>query len=231
MHKDGDWEPSACGPRGRARRKALLDAAERLFVEKGYEKTTLSDIISRAGGSRATLYEQFGDKDGLFRAMMEENCARVLGGLTAVETDDEVPPEVALTKFALYFVQVLFEQRTTAILRILVSEGGRVPDVAEAFFRIGPERTVARLALYLKGLADAGALRIDDPDAAAQAFLGMITGNIVVRRLILPHQPLAMADVDHYVRQAIALFLSGTRIAGPDLPAGVAPTPNGTKDG
>ncbi|MCW2238777.1 TetR/AcrR family transcriptional regulator [Azospirillum canadense] len=219
VHKDSDWEPSAVGPRGLARRKALLDAAECLFVEKGFEKTTLSDIINTAGGSRATLYEQFGDKDGLFRAMMEENSARILDGMAAIHADDTVPPEVALTKFALYFVQVLSEPQTASILRILVSEGGRVPDIAEAFFRIGPETTVARLAHYLKSLADAGALRIDDPDVAAQAFLGMITGNIVVRRLILPHQPLAMADVDHYVRQAIALFLSGTRVAGAEAPS------------
>lgn len=209
--KDMQAEASTVGPRGRARRQALLDAAALLFVEKGFEKTTLSDIISRAGGSRATLYEHFGDKEGLFRAMMEENSAQILEGLAAAQADDNTAPEAGLTMFALHFVRTLLGDRAAAVTRILVSEGRRVPDIAEAFFRIGPDTAVAQLAAYLKRLADRGALRIDDPVVAARAFLGMMTGGIMMRRLILPDQPLPIDDVDRYIRQAVALFLHGTR--------------------
>jgi len=214
MNKENEKELSTVGPRGWARRQALLDAAGRLFIEKGFEKTTLSDIINRAGGSRATLYEHFGDKEGLFRAIMEENSACILEGLGAAQTDELMPPEAALNMFAQHFVQALLDDQTMSILRILVSEGGRIPDIAEAFFRIGPDTTATRLAGYLQRLSDAGALRIDDPLAAAHAFMGMVTGNIVMRRLILPQQPLDMAEVDRYVRQAIALFLQGTQAVG-----------------
>ena len=74
------------GPRGEARRRALLDAAARLFVTKGFEKTTLRDLVEAAGGSRATIYELFGDKAGLFRAMMEESNRRVLDHLAAARS-------------------------------------------------------------------------------------------------------------------------------------------------
>ncbi|AWK88276.1 TetR/AcrR family transcriptional regulator [Azospirillum thermophilum] len=201
--------PASIGPRGMARRRAILEAAEHLFIEKGFEQTTLSDIIGRAGGSRATLYEHFGDKAGLFRAMMEENSADILAGLADARADDLASPEVELTKFALRFVQALLNDQTTAILRILVSEGSRIPDIAESFFRIGPETALTRLADYLRRLSEAGALRIDNPQVAARAFLGMVSGNILMRRLILPERSLPVDEIDCYVRQAVTLFLRG----------------------
>lgn len=207
--KATDKDASTVGPRGRARRKALLDAAAALFMEKGFEKTTLTDIISRAGGSRATLYEHFGDKEGLFRAMMEENSARIQDGLAAIQADEQAPPEDGLTRFALHLVRALLEDSTIAIVRVLVSEGGRIPDIAESFFRIGPETAQRRLADYLERQTAAGALRVGEPEAAARGFIGMITGNILLRRLVLPEQSLSMAEVDRYVGRAVALFLSG----------------------
>lgn len=204
-HKDSP----TVGPRGRARRQALLDAAGALFIEKGFEKTTLSDIIDRAGGSRATLYEHFGDKEGLFREMMAENSARIQDGLAAAQADDGAPLDEALTTFALYFVHTLLDDETTAIVRILVSEGSRIPDIAESFFRIGPEPAVRRLADYLERAVSRGRLRIDDPLMAAHAFIGMVIGDLTLRRLILPGHPIPPDVVDRHVRQAIDLFLRG----------------------
>ena len=87
-----------------------------------------------------------------------------------------------------------------------------MPDIAEAFFRIGPENAIRRLADYLQRLSERGDLRIDDPATAAQAFLGMVTGNLVIRRLILPQSAPAIPDLDRYVRQAVRLFLNGARL-------------------
>lgn len=210
--------PATCGPRGLARRQAILAAARRLFIEKGFEKTTLSDIIAVAGGSRATLYEHFGDKEGLFRAIMEEDNAMILSGLAPAQADDRVTPEAGLTAFALHLVKALLNEETTGTVRILISEGDRVPDIAEAFFRIGPENAIRRLAEYLQRLSDNGTLQIEDPAVAAQAFLGMVTGNLLVRRLILPQSAPAIPDLDRYVRQAVRLFLNGARASGTAAP-------------
>lgn len=210
--------PATCGPRGLARRQAILTAARRLFIEKGFEKTTLSDIIAVAGGSRATLYEHFGDKEGLFRAIMEEDNAMILSGLAPAQADDRVTPEAGLTAFALHLVKALLNEETTGTVRILISEGDRVPDIAEAFFRIGPENAIRRLAEYLQRLSDSGALKIEDPAVAAQAFLGMVTGNLLMRRLILPQSAPAIPDLDRYVRQAVRLFLSGAHASGTGNP-------------
>ena len=204
------------GPRGRARCRALLDAAAALFMEKGYDQTTLSDIVSRAGGSRATLYEHFGDKAGLFRAMMEEHNARFLTSLSALTISTSEPPEAALTRFGLHFLHTLMEPETAAILRTLVSEGTRIPDIAASFFRIGPDIVSSRFADDLRRLAEAGTLRIPDPEAAAHAFIGMIIGSLLLPRLVLPDAAVSDAELERHVRQAVALFLDGTRAAPGD---------------
>lgn len=207
------------GTRGHARCRALLDAAAALFVEKGYAGTSLSDVLKVAGGSRTTLYAHFGDKDGLFRAMMEEHCARVLDGMTpealaldAPTDGDSEPiadPEERLVRIALHIMHALTEPQTTAILRTLISEGARIPDLVETFVRVGPERTRDRMAGCLRELAAAGRIRVADADVAAQAFCGMVTGNLLMERLILPDRPVDMPAVEAYVRASVSLFLRG----------------------
>lgn len=206
------------GGRGHARCRALLDAAAALFVEKGYAGTSLSDVLRLAGGSRTTLYAHFGDKDGLFRAMMEEHCARVLDGMApdalaldaAGDAEQVADPEERLVRIALHIMHALTEPRTTAILRTLISEGARVPDLVETFVRVGPERTRERIAGCLRELAETGRIRIADADMAAQAFCGMVTGNLLMERLILPDRPVDMPAVEAYVRAGVHLFLRGT---------------------
>ncbi|WP_119679392.1 TetR/AcrR family transcriptional regulator [Indioceanicola profundi] len=202
---------SCIGPRGQARRRALLDAAAALFVEKGFEKTTLSDILERAGGSRATLYELFGDKDGLFRAMMEESNSRILGEMAACQANSWRTPEEALTQFAISFVKALMDEEGLAVLRILVTEAERIPAVTESFWKIGPETATQRLADYLRCASEKGYLRIEEPTLAARAFIGMITSNMMLQRLVLPHRPIRMEEVEPAIHVAVRLFLDGAR--------------------
>ncbi|WP_142846665.1 TetR/AcrR family transcriptional regulator [Telmatospirillum sp. J64-1] len=199
------------GQRGRARCRALLDAAAKLFAEKGFEKTTLKEILDQAGGSRTTLYEQFGDKEGLFRAMMEEHCCHLQSQLTEVLPNETEDPEEGLIRFGQHFVQTLTRPSSAAIVRRLVSEGGRIPDIAENFLNIGPRKTEKRLSSYLKHMTEAGKLAIEDPDKAAKGLAGMMVCNLLVQRLIIPDQPVDRECVNAHIRYVVRLFLTGAR--------------------
>lgn len=206
----GEHRAGPCaGPRSVARRHALLDAATRLFVEKGFEKTTLSDIIALAGGSRATLYEQFGDKEGLFRAVLEAHHERFQANLDCVAANPSLRPEEGLTHLARGFLRAMLHDDALSVLRVLVAEGGRVPGVAETFLATGPDMTAARVADYLRGLSAKGLLRIEDPAMAARAFLGMIVGRLFLDRLVDPQRMIDPEKEDLYIRRAVRLFLAG----------------------
>lgn len=58
--------------RAAATRRALLDGAADVFAEQGYERATVAEIVERSGASVGSLYNLFGGKEELFRALHEE---------------------------------------------------------------------------------------------------------------------------------------------------------------
>src|SRR5215470_2225634 len=62
------------------RRQSLLNAARDVFLEKGYANATIDEVVGRAGGSKATVYALFENKEGLFAALVAD-CAEELADL------------------------------------------------------------------------------------------------------------------------------------------------------
>ena len=68
-------------PSKNARRAAILEAAAQVFFEQGYAATSIDAIIKRLGGSKRTIYNEFGSKEGLFTALVSENAGTALSAL------------------------------------------------------------------------------------------------------------------------------------------------------
>src|SRR3546814_10447198 len=79
-----------------SRRLAILDAAEQLFLEKGFERAKLSEGIRRSGGSLATLYALFGNKEGLVGAVVQRRLELSLAQLVQVDSRLVSPSEQLL---------------------------------------------------------------------------------------------------------------------------------------
>ncbi len=193
--------------RGLARRQAMLDAATELFLEKGFESTSLSDIVSRSKGSRSTLYQQFGNKEGLLRAMVEEITGQVW---QVIGSDEDVGPftEEGLVDLGMRFLRAALAPRAIAVFRILVADGHRVPEIIKFFFDSGP-RTVERLLARrfhdnLRSRDDVGT-----PEELGRVFLGMVLGALHTRKVLgLPCDD-TDADVERHARIAVRIFLDG----------------------
>lgn len=165
---------SPCG-RGDARRAAMLHVAWRMFLEKGYEAVSLSDVVSQSGGSKATLYAAFGGKEGLFIAACEERCAAFLDKL-ALSADPLLPVEESLRHFALSLLENLYSDESRDVMRLILGAAQKFPSVAEAFLERGPGQVRRRLEEYLAWVDRSGLLEIDNPRIAAEVFLSMVQG-------------------------------------------------------
>ena len=194
--------------RTEARRQAIIHAATALFLEKGFEKTTLSDIVEASGGSRATIYEQFGDKAGLFRTIMLQRCERLQRTLDGIDAEGR-DVEAALTDFAESFVTVLLEKESLSIKRIIYGEGNRFPAITQAMMQAGPNVIDAKLAQYFRSQTAAGQLAIGNPEVAAEVFLGMINGRIVFEHIIGMDRGLTPAQLRELIVQSVRIFLYG----------------------
>ncbi len=64
------------------RRAAILEAAAQVFFEQGYAATSIDAIIERIGGSKRNIYNEFGNKEGLFTALITESADTALAALS-----------------------------------------------------------------------------------------------------------------------------------------------------
>src|SRR3954462_7366120 len=114
--------PLPRGHRGEARRAAILAAAREVFLEHGYGATTLDDIIRRSGGSRATIYQQFGSKEGLFGAIIAQVCADIVAPLAEIEDGGDL--ETTLRAIGRRYLDALLDPQGLALYRLVVGESG-----------------------------------------------------------------------------------------------------------
>jgi AcrR family transcriptional regulator len=194
----------------RSRRDALLQAAIREFLRRGYQGTSLVHIIQTAGGSRRAIYEEFGDKRGLFTAAVQEICR---GSASAADQAKafELAPDKALRIFGQRLLEVLISRETLALYRMLLGEVSRFPALGRLVFDSVPETAARRLAVYLKEQTKLGVLDVKNPARAAWVFMEMLQGDVHLRALLNPRVKVSRADIRNSVNAAVDLFLNGAR--------------------
>ncbi len=195
--------------RGEIRRAAIVAAATDVFLEHGFGAATLDDVVRRAGGSRATLYEHFGGKKGLFAAIIAHQCELIVAPLALSE--DEGAPEKVLADVGRRFMDILMSPRGLGLYRMVSAEAARFPALGAQVFASGPKAAADRLAVYLRAQVKAGVLLLPDVDLAARHFLEMVKGELHTRALFNVAPMPTPAEIDACVKGAVATFLTGAR--------------------
>jgi AcrR family transcriptional regulator len=148
----------------------MLEAATELFLRDGFEQTSIDAILERSGGSKATLYNYFPTKEDLFRVVVDSIVANApqpaLGGHADLRQ--------TLIRFAVERLTTIFSANHRALLRLIIAERERFPELARLYHMRGPQRTQAVFAEYLRNVSDGGALQFDPPEEAAEYFSGML---------------------------------------------------------
>ena len=196
------------------RTAAVLEAAARLFLEHGFERTTLDMVIAEAGGSRRTIYEQFGNKTGLFEAVVRKRNISMIAPLDAMEMSQRSPKDT-LTAFGRAFLRGLISDRAIRVFRLVAAESPRFPELSDRFYQAGPTQTRRALTAFFERQIAAGRFRAVDPEMAAYQFTGLLLGNLHVRALLYPDQLPTPDEVDAHVAQAVDIFLIGVAAIQP----------------
>ncbi len=166
-----------------ARRDEVMDAAMAVLIERGYRDTTMLAVAKKASASKETLYAWFGDKAGLFEAIIRRNAKTVAAALTSA-IDDGGAPEQVLAAFGTALLQLLLGEESVAINRAAIGEVRNDPSLATVLAERGREATLPLLIDYLVNQKAAGTLNVEDAEEAAQDLLGLLVGDLQVRRLL-----------------------------------------------
>jgi TetR/AcrR family transcriptional repressor of mexJK operon len=193
----------------RARRepriRAIVEAAEQVFLSQGYEAASLDEVARIANASKATIYAHFENKMGLFRAAIADKLAQVSEPLRQAEATHVALAKV-LTLFARNFLTLLLSPGAIKIYRLMVSQGTQFPELAQMWFANGPSTAMASLAAFLRERTARGELDIADPDQAAEFFLMMLRGRLHLMAVTGLSQPPYTKEIAQKVDGAVAMF-------------------------
>jgi AcrR family transcriptional regulator len=193
------------------RRQALLEAAAEVFFEQGYAAASIDAIIERAGGSKRNIYSEFGNKQGLFAAIVTGNADDALSSLPIDDIERRDLAET-LTVFGRHLLRIYMSPTVVGIYRLAVTEANRFPDLAKAFYEQGPGRTTIRLAQILEEAQKRDEIRMGDCRQLADRFIGMIRDNLHLQVVLGLRPPPSEAEMRDAVETTVDLFLNGIRI-------------------
>ena len=195
--------PTAARPRRKV--EQILAAAGRLFRENGYAMTSMDAVALEADVSKATLYVYFAGKRELFAAVIGDEGDRRSRSLITGE-DGHEDTRTKLLRFGRAVQDLLLAPETISSYRMVVGEAGRLPDLGRVYYENGAGRLLGRLEEFFSGAMDAGKLRAGDPRRAAEQFVGLVRGDLMLRALLGVDDAATAQQRDAVVRAGVDTF-------------------------
>lgn len=215
--RDGIIEPTEKKSRGRprdtAKQQAIIAAAQRLFLQHGFEAVSMDAIADAAGVAKATVYARFKDKEALLQTAIIAKCSSFMDEATLAPRPGQ-PLAESLMAIARRFLALITDSDAVRMHGLMLNEGERHPQLPDLFFRTAIEPTKAKVVAFLRAEMDSGRLDIPDPEMAAWQFLSMVKGEAHMRALLHldPREP---SYTEAYLADCVDLFLAarsrGTR--------------------
>jgi AcrR family transcriptional regulator len=168
--------------RGEVRSSKLQKVAADLFLKRGYEGVTVDRIVELAGGSKSTVYSEFGGKCGLFISSIENLCRESNEPLTKIDYTG-LNLEESLKKLSFHILKLITAKRSVELHRLAIGEALNCPEVGEAWYTHGPARTASFIRSVLE--SHRGELRrtMVPMERMAAILHDSLTGDILYRLL------------------------------------------------
>ena len=168
--------------RGHERCLAFLLSANELFLQHGYDAVSLDDIVNHAGGSKASIYKYFGNKDGLFTAICDYRRELFFKDIC-------MPFDFTKDNLRVYLIQTILNIQThlvlpenASFLRLIMEQVQRNPQLAFHIHKQGPKHIEDAVACVLTKADEIGIIRCEHPNYSAQLFFGIV---LDLARLVL----------------------------------------------
>src|SRR6202167_5292773 len=168
--------------RGEARNGKLQKVAADLFLKRGYEGVTIDKIVEVAGGSKSTVYSEFGGKCGLFISSIENRCRESNEPLAKIDYAG-LNLEASLKKLSFQILKLITTKRSVELHRLAIAEAMNCPEVGEVWYTHGPAQTASFIRSLLENRRQELRKTTIPIDRMAMILHDSLTGDILYRRL------------------------------------------------
>ena len=158
------------------------------------------------GGSKATIYAWFGGKEGLFEAVVRQECSDVT---MAIHVDAAGSLKTRLTEIGRSFLAMVLSPPILEFHRLMVSIGRTFPDIGRLFYETGPASAYQIVATWIAKQQKEGSIIEEDPHRLAVLFLDMLIGEHQLSWLTSMPRAARRDKIEETVRIAVKVFLGG----------------------
>ena len=157
-----------------AKREQIATAARKLFLKQGYAGTSMDAVSAEASVSKQTLYAYFPAKVDLLKAILEGELARL--ALDGPLPDPQTLAELrgVLVQFASRLTQTLLHPDSVALIRLVLGEAFRIPELRGTVRQALPMRALQGIAAIVGRADELGLIEAPDTDLTARMLLGPI---------------------------------------------------------
>ena len=180
-----------------------------LFLERGFEATTMEGVAAATGMTKRTIYARYEDKAALFIATVQRAIERLVVARDTLEALDTGDLEATLTAVARMRVAQVMTPAGLKLQRIINTESYRFPQIFTMSYEQGAGPVIAFLDELLRRHDSAGAVCVEQPEMAANVFMSMVVGGPV--RILVSGNPLSQNEIDARIAFSVKLFLDGAR--------------------
>jgi TetR/AcrR family transcriptional regulator, mexJK operon transcriptional repressor len=194
------------------RHAQLLESALELFLEHGYELTTIEEIIASIGMHKSTMYSLYPDKKALFLASLQRAIVRwtlPVEAFKKLESDDLEQTLIAIARLRLANTVSAMGLK---LQRILIAESLRFPEITQMFWEQGVEPGFVYLTELLVKRASRGEIEVDQPELIAHGFFTLTVG--LISRMVLMGTRIDQKAIEKRISLYVKLFLDGVRHRG-----------------
>jgi AcrR family transcriptional regulator len=190
------------------RRRAILEAAHGVLLERGYAGASTLEIARRARVSKRELYAEFGSKSGLLRALVAATSGRMRVPLEVEGIADRDTLQSVLVNYGTTFITELTRAPVLALNRLAIAEAGRSPEMGWALEQDGREANRRALIELLAKAKAADLLRGADPELIAGQFFSLLIGDLMTRLLLGVIKPPSAKEIRRRAEGATSAILA-----------------------
>lgn len=160
--------------RGHERRLAFLLSANDLFLERGFDAVSLDDIVNHAGGSKASIYKYFGNKEGLFTAICDYRREIFFKDICYSLENKIGDLRSYLFQTLINFYHHIMQPCNIAFMRLVIEQTQNNPELALYLHEKGAKLIQLTVANELAKAHEQGKINCTDPISSAMMYFGIL---------------------------------------------------------
>jgi TetR/AcrR family transcriptional repressor of mexJK operon len=171
-------------PEDRDRRQQILDAAQQIFAQKGFEGASIKDLAKAAKISPGLLYWYFKDKTDLFVSLISERIEEAFGTLLPESVSFDLPPDEFLPQFGHFYIDLFEPPMNAALFKLMVANAQSFPSAVKQVRSNVIGRVLSTLQSYFERQIEAGRMRPCDTEMVTRTFMGSVVAFLLLRHVL-----------------------------------------------